>query len=51
MVDSCILVKDKRRTGRVESNLLMITQTAAKKILDKRNPASDMNDHFMSLEK
>ena len=25
LVDSCLLVKDKRKTGRVESNLVMVT--------------------------
>lgn len=28
----------------------MITRTATKRVLDKRNPAADVNDHFISLE-
>eukprot|EP00347_Sterkiella_histriomuscorum_P001927 403370134 len=50
VIDSCLLVKDKRKTGRVESNILFLGKPAAKKIMDKRNPGADLNDHYISLE-
>ena len=51
MIDSCLLVKDaKTKIGRVESNLLFFGKTASKKILDKRNPGADINDHILSLD-
>lgn len=51
MIDSCLLVKDgKRKTGKVESNLLFFGKTASKKVMDKRNPGADINDHINSLE-
>lgn len=52
LIDSCLLVKDKKRTGRVESNLLFFGKTGTNRILNNpRGAANDINDHMVSLEK
>lgn len=52
LIDSCLLVKDKKLTGRVESNLLFFGRTGANRVLNKpRGATNEINDHIQSLEK
>lgn len=46
-IDSVLLAKDRRKnTARVESNILFVTRTASKKLMEKKNAESDLNEHY-----
>jgi len=51
-IDSALLSKDRRKnTARVESNILFVTRTASKKLMEKKNAESDLNEHYQAIER